>query len=209
MRTFKSIIAIFILTQLLNGCLLTKGRFTKDGSMWVWHKDPNGKYNAHNPLQIDNASKWVDTILNIPGLKTLQIEITSDKWDNYKVNDSIMFFNLKNQELPNYHSYYTFARRLNIEPDLLKAIVLDFDKLGLNRFYREKELVAFNTVTYLGYSKGYFYFRNSAIVRNINSGDTLDFRNGNDFKYFRQALFDKFLVLKKYNDHWIEWEEIR
>jgi hypothetical protein len=196
-----------VLTQLFIGCLLTKGHFTKDGSMWIWNKDPGGRYNNHNQLQIENTNNWLGTIREIPAFKTLKIEATSKKWDRYEVNDSTMFFNLNNKELPNYHSYYTFAKRLNIDQELLKTIVLDFDKLGLNRFYRENEFIAFNTVTYLGYSKGYFYFFDSLIVKSITVGDILDFKNSGEFRYFRQAMFDKFSVVKKFDDHWIEWEE--
>jgi hypothetical protein len=177
--------------------------------MWVWNKDPNGRYNTHNPLQVDEASKWIDTVLKVPPLKTLKVDISSIKLDHYYVNDSIMFFNLNSKELPNYHSYYTFANRLNINSELLKRIILDFDKLGLNRFYKEDEFIAFNTVTYLGYSKGYFYFIDSIMGKKINSGDTLDLRSDKGFKYFREAANSKFVVLKKYNSHWIEWELAR
>ena len=207
MRTFKIILTAFILTPLLSACLLTKGHFTKDGSMWVWNKDPGGRYNTHNPLQLDNANKWIESILTIPALKTLKIEVTSRKWDHYSVNDSVMFFDLKNKELPNYHSYFTFAKRLNTDPEQLKKVVLDFDNLGLNRFYRENEFIAFNTETSLSFSKGYFYFFDTTVSRNINSGDILNFKNGKDLKYFRQGMFDTFLVLKKHDGHWIEWEE--
>jgi hypothetical protein len=175
--------------------------------MWVWNKDPSGRYNAHNPLQLDNANKWVDTILKISALKTLQIEVTSRKWDHYDVNDSVMFFNLRNKELANYHSYYTFAQRLNIDPELLKKVVIDFDKLGLNRFYREANFIAFKTETSLSFSRGYFYFLDTTITETMKAGDLLDFRSSGELKYFRQAMFDRFLVIKKYDRHWVEWEE--
>jgi hypothetical protein len=208
MRRFIIIIISFatLLTIVIAGCLFTKGHFTKDGSMWVWNKDPSGRYNEHNTLQIDKATNWVDTVLKVPALRTLKVEVTSKKWDHYDVNDSIMFFDLKSQELPNYHSYYTFANRLNCKPELLKRIVLDFDKLGLNRFYREDSFLAFTTVTSLGYARGYLYFIDPTVGIKMNTGDTLSFENGNEFKYFREGRYSKLLVTKKYNNHWIEWE---
>lgn len=174
--------------------------------MWVWNKDPNGRYNKHNSLQVDKATNWVNTVLQIPALKTLKVEVTSKKWDHFYLNDSIMFFDLKNKELPNYHSYYTFANRLNCDPELLKRIVTDFDNLGLNRFYREDDFLAFTTVTYLGYAQGYLYLIDPVVGQKINYGDTLNFKEGKEFKYFREGRYSKFLVTKKYTDHWIEWE---
>lgn len=209
MKSLTTISVIILFATCIAGCLLTKGHFTKDGSVWVWNKDPSGRYNDHNPLQLDKANSWVDTVLQISALKTLKIEVTSKKWDHYYVNDSIMFFNLSSKELPNYHNYYTFSKRLSCDPELLKRIVIDFDKLGLNRFYKEDEFIAFTTVTYFGYSKGYIYFIDSTIGKNIITGDTLDFRNEKGFKYFREAETSKFLVLKKHDDHWIEWELVR
>jgi hypothetical protein len=205
MRYLLVILNLILPLVFLSGCLLTKGHFTKDGSMWVWNKDQNGRYNAHNPLRLDEATKWVDTVLTIPSLRTLQIDITSKKDDYYYLNDSILFFNLKTKELPNYHSYYTFAHRLNVDPERLKRSILIFDELGLNRFYKEDEFIAFNTVTSLGYEKGYLYFIDSTVGSKINPGDTLDFRKEKEFKYFRQANVSRLLVLKKYNVHWIEW----
>lgn len=175
--------------------------------MWLWDKDPSGRYNTHSPLQLEEANKWIATILTIPALKSLKIEVTSHRWDHYSVNDSVLFFNLKNKERPNYHSYHTFAKQLDIAPEQLKKIILDFDKLGLNRFYREEHFIAFRTETSLSYSKGYFYFFDTAITNNINPADILNFEHEKDIKYFREALFNKFLVIKKYDDHWIEWKE--
>ena len=200
------IILLAIIIMVAAGCMFTKGHYTKDGSMWVWNKDPNGQYNAHNPLKIDAANKWVDSVMKIPALRTLKLQVTSRRSDHYIVNDSIMFFDLKKQELPNYHSYHTFARRLQIDPELLRKTVMDFDKLGLNRFYREDEFIAFKTVAYMNYTSGYFYFFDLVKVNSLNAGDILHFKDS-DFKYFTDANYDRFVVLKKYDNHWIEWEQ--
>ena len=196
---------LLILSFGFSSCLLFKGHFTPDGSAWIWNKDPNGTYNAHNPLQLEKANAWVDTVLSIPALKKLKIETISNKLDHYEINDSIMFFDLKKQELANYHSYQTFAKRLNTEPELLKRVVLDFDKLALNRFYKEDAFLAFTTVSYLNYSQGYFYFIDTIAGSKINTGDTLDFRSNQDFKNFREGTTNRFVIGKKYNDHWMEW----
>lgn len=205
MRIFAFIVASAVIAISISGCLLFKGRFSDDG-MWVWNKDPEGRYNAHNPLRLPEAEIWVNRVLSIPGIKKLQVEKTSKKWDHYNLNDSTLFFNLSNQELPNYHSYHTFAERLRVHPDSLKELILDFDKLGLNRFYREEEFLAFRTVTYFDDGKGYLYFFDSSGVKKINPGDTLDFRLAKEFKWFRLPLISKLVILKKYNDHWIEWQ---
>ncbi|MFT3824178.1 MAG: hypothetical protein QM731_09670 [Chitinophagaceae bacterium] len=204
----KTISEVLVLSLVLSGCLLFKGAFTEDGSAWIWNKDPSGRYNRHNPLQPESASKWIDSIRAIPTLRTLQVEVMSHKWDHYNVNDSGMFFNLQNKELANYHSYYTFANRMGIAPEQLKKIVLDFDKLGLNRFYRENEFIAFETMTSLTYAYGYFYFFDTAAVKRIHKDDVLDFRSNGEFTNFRQAMFNRFLVLKVHDSHWVEWMEV-
>ena len=135
----------------------------------------------------------------------MRVYSSSRKEDKYTVNDSTMFFNLKKKELPNYRSYHTFANRLQTDPELLKKLVIDFDKLGLNRFYREDEFIAFTTASYLGYSAGYFYFFDTAAVRKMEVGSMLHFSR-DDYQYFTSANLDRYLILKKYDDHWVEWE---
>ena len=124
-----AVISICILLLPLTGCYLFKGHYTPDGSMWIWDKDPNGRYNAHTDLKLEKANEWIQTVIGIPKLTNIRVYSASRKHDNYTVNDSTMFFDLKKQELPNYHSYHTFANRLNTDPELLKKIVLDFEKL--------------------------------------------------------------------------------
>ncbi|MEO6668862.1 MAG: hypothetical protein ABIN36_05270 [Ferruginibacter sp.] len=199
-----SYLAFISIVSCISGCLLTKGHFTSDGSAFIWNKDPNGKYNAHNLLQIDSAYKWIETIKSISELKKIKIDIVSSKFDHYEINDSIMFFG-NHKELANYHSYKTFSQRLNIEPELLKSIVLSFDKLGLNRFYREDKYFAFVTQSYMTTSKGYFYFIDTILP--LNKGDILDLRDESNRDNFRTALFEKFLILNKYDSHWYEWQE--
>jgi hypothetical protein len=204
MRTPPFILIIAVFTCALSSCLLTKGRFSQDGSMWIWNNDPGGRYNAHNPLQVDKATEWINAVSNIPRLKTLQVELTYRK--NYEINDSNMFFGSGEKELPNYHSHFTFAKRLDIEPAQLETIVRDFDKLGLNRFYREENFIAFKTLTSLSWSRGYFYFPDSTLAAAIKEGDVIDLRQ-NNITYFREALFNDLRITKKFDNHWLEWEE--
>ena len=156
------VIPVCLLLVTLPGCFLSQKH--RDDLVRAWIKSADGRYNRNNALKLEKSNKWIETIAPIPGLKTMRVLYESAREDKYLVNDSTMFFDLKNTELPTYLSYHTFAKRLGITPKLMKKIVSDFDELGLNRFYREDEFIAFLTVTGgMESPKGYFYFfdRNS------------------------------------------------
>lgn len=195
-------VSVFIFLQ---GCILFKGRFSGDGSMFIWNKDPEGRYNSHPNIKLEEADQWVEQIKPYYKLKEIKITSTSKKWDHYEVNDSTLFFKDNHEKLANYH-YKIFADRINIEPEKLKAIIYDFDKLGLNRFYREQEFFAFETQTYLGSEKGYFYFIES--LSQIQAGDTIDIRQEKEPEHFRSPLIYKFLITRKLNDHWFEYKSV-
>jgi hypothetical protein len=178
--------------------------------MYVWDKDPSGKYNAHNPLQLDKATEWIMKVKDYEKLRTIQIEAYSKKWDSYEINDTATFLNkgkYNNEEKVAYLSLRTVSKRIGVADTTLIKIIQDFDYLNLNRFYREEDYLAFKTQTYLNFSKGYFYFYNTKLT--MNKGDTLDLRQLNNMDNFRDALFSRFLVTNKYNDNWVEWYEVK
>ena len=198
---------MFILFAIFSqGCIFFKGRFSEDGSMFIWNKDPEGRYNAHPTLKLEEAIQWIESIKPFYKLKEIKISSTSKKWDHYDLNDSILFFKDGRKELPNYHHYKAFAQRLDIEPEQLKKIIFDFDKLGLNRFYREEEYFAFETQTYLGWEKGYLYFIKP--VAAIKENDTIDLLQEKEPEHFRSPVIYRFLIIRKLNDHWFEYKSV-
>jgi len=191
---------------LLESCILFKGRFSKDGSMFIWNKDPRGRYNFHPDIKLEEANRWVEEVQPFYKLKEIEISSTSRKWDHYDINDSILFFKEGGEELANYHSYKTFASQLDIQPEKLKTIIYDFDKLGLNRFYREDEFFAFETQTYFEWEKGYFYFIRSLPEVGVN--DTIDIRHEKEPEHFRSSLIYRFRITRKLDDHWFEYKSV-
>jgi hypothetical protein len=175
MKQSLPILAFFGVLTLLASCLSSKSSINR--------------YNLTTTLQLENSNKWIETIKAYPSLKQLRIEITSKKWDHYEVNDSMIFFG-DHKELANYHSYKTFGKRLNIDPELLKSIIFDFDKLGLNRFYRVENYFLFITESYLTTSSGYLYLVDEKFAK--EKGD---------------LLFGKYLLTNKYDSHWFAWKE--
>lgn len=174
--------------------------------MFIWNKDPEGRYNAHPDIKPEEANQWVEEVKPLYKLKEIKITSTSKKWDHYDVNGSILFFKDGSRELPNYHSYKTFAQQLDIETEQLKKIITDFDKLGLNRFYREEEYFAFETQTYLGWERGYFYFIKP--VPAIQENDIIDVLQQKEPERFRSPTIYKFLISRKLNDHWFEYKTV-
>ncbi len=185
------------------GYLFTKGCFTSEPV-----KD---RYNTHNPLQLEKANKWVETVIKIQSLKTVRIEAYSKDWDYYEVNkvgvalhgDDLSRDSTKRRRL----SSNSMSILLGISDTLLINLIQEFDELGLNRFYREDNFFAFETETYLGYSKGYFFFIDPSHVK--QKGDTLDFRNLKHLNNFKDGYHNRYLVLNNYDNHWLDWEQIK
>jgi hypothetical protein len=197
------------LTLILTGCLLTKGHFTADGSMFVWNKDPSGRYNSHNQLKVDKSTTWVNGLKDIKTIRSLEIESFSKKWDDYSVNDTGVFIAkgtlFKGQEQVKYKSAKTMANQLKVSDTVLIKVIKDFDDLGLNRFFREEKFMAFETHQSLTRTLGYFYFIDTTLNKNV--GDTLDLRkfSTDNFKHGQSC---KYVVTNKVNAWWTEWKEI-
>lgn len=200
---------VFLFT--LAGCILTKGYFSKDGSTFTWNKSPSGRYNAHPDLLKPEADAWVQAVKNIRTLRNMKIEVFSRKWDDYQVNDTGVFIHkgdlFEGKEQVKYKSAATMGKQLGISDTLLIRLIKEFDRLGLNRFYREEKYFAFETEVYLGYSTGYFYFIDPMPM--IQKGDTLDLKAMPNANNFRDALFDRFVVRRKIDDHWVDWKAVR
>jgi hypothetical protein len=197
-----------LLTVLFTSCLFTKGHFSSDGSMWIWNKDPNGSYNADNPLLQEKSDQWVQKIRPLKQIRTMKIEVFSNDWDDYEVNDTGVFIkngNLnKGAEMLKYKRAATMGKQLGMPDTMLISLIKKFDQLKLNRFYRENEFLAFETQVYFDLRRGYFYFYDPTFTDHIR--DTFDLKYFgvlNNFKYGGNA---RFALIKKYDEHWVKWE---
>lgn len=212
-RTKNIIRSVLFMAQLLAlaGCILTKGHFSKDGSTFTWKKSPSGRYNSHPDLMKSEADAWVSTVKDISSLRKMKIDVFSRKWDDYEVNDTGVFINKGNlfdgKEQVKYKSAATMGKQLGIPDSLLIRLISEFDRLGLNRFYREEKYFAFETEVYLGYSTGYFYFIDPIPL--IQQGDTLNLKEMPNAGNFRDALFDRFVVRRKIDDQWVDWKAVK